>query len=139
MTSFARWPTWQATRPLSRWSTRSRCRRRHPPPPPLPPLTDTVNGSGFGRNLYVLASVNGAGASSAPTPATGPIYTVTVNPSRAPVLYKVTAAGDGAYIVAWALDGSPDVAGDFIYRAPAPADLADLRWFGADQQPPSDR
>ena len=42
-------------------------------PPPLPPLTDTVNGSGFGRNLYALLTVNGAGASSAPTPSTGPI------------------------------------------------------------------
>ena len=109
------------------------------PPPPLPGLTDTVNGSGFGRNLYVLASVNGAGAGSAPTPATGPIYTATVNPSRAPVLYKVAPQpGTGAYIVAWALDGSPDIAGYLVYRAPDPGSLADLRWFGDDQQFPSD-
>ncbi|HEX4091749.1 MAG TPA: hypothetical protein VHZ33_23795 [Trebonia sp.] len=107
---------------------------------PAPPaLTDTVNGSGFGRHLYVLASVNEAGSVSAPTPATGPIYTATVNPSRAPVLYKVAPQpGTGAYIVAWALDGSPDVAGYLVYRAPDPAGLADLRWFGADQQLPSD-
>jgi hypothetical protein len=113
-----------------------------PPPapaPPLPPLTDTVNGSGFGRNLYLLTSVNGAGASSAPTSSTGPIYTQTVNPSRAPVLYKVTPQpGTAAYIVAWSLDGSPDIAGYLIYRAAGPGGLADPRWFGDNQQLPSD-
>jgi hypothetical protein len=110
-----------------------------PPPAPLPPLTDTVDGSGFGRNLYTLTSVNGAGASSAPTPSTGPIYTRTVNPSRAPVLYKVMPQpGTGAYIVAWGLDGSPDIAGYLIYRAPDPGDLTDLRWFGPSLVHPSD-
>ena len=110
-----------------------------PPPPPLPPLTDTVNGSGFGRNLYTLLTVNGAGARSAPTPSTGPIYTRTVNPSRAPVLYKVTSQpATGAFIVAWALDASPDIAGYLIYRAPDPAELTDLRWFGLDPTHPSD-
>ncbi len=109
------------------------------PPPPLPPLTDTVNGSGFGRNLYILTTVNGAGAGSAPTSSAGPIYTATVNPSRAPVLYKVVPQPvTGAYIVAWALDGSPDIAGYLVYRAPDPSGLTDLRWFGANQQYPSD-
>ena len=65
-----------------------------PPPQPVPPLplTDTVNGNGFGRNLYGLRSVNAAGTRSSRTPSVGPIYTRTVRPSRAPVLYKVTAA-----------------------------------------------
>jgi hypothetical protein len=105
----------------------------------LPPLTDTVNGSGFGRNLYTLLTVNGAGARSAPTPSTGPIYTRTVNPSRPPVLYKVTQQpATGAFIVAWALDASPDIAGYLIYRAPDPSQLIDLRWFGLDPTHPSD-
>jgi hypothetical protein len=112
-----------------------------PPAPPLPapPLTDIVNGNGFGRNLYGLRSVNKAGARSARTPSVGPIYTRTVRPSRAPVLYKVTAApGTGAFILAWALDGSPDVAGYLVYRATDPSDLADLRWFGPDPVHPAD-
>jgi hypothetical protein len=110
-----------------------------PAPPPLPPLSDTVNGSGFGRNLYALLTVNGAGGRSAPTPSTGPIYTRTVNPSRPPVLYKVTPQpATGALIVAWALDGSPDIAGYLIYRAPDPSELTDLRWFGLDPTHPSD-
>ena len=108
-------------------------------PPPLPPLTDTVNGSGFGRNLYALLTVNGAGGGSAPTPSTGPIYTRTVNPSRAPVLYRVALQpATGAFIVAWALDASSDIAGYLIYRAPDPSELTDLRWFGLDPTHPSD-
>jgi hypothetical protein len=103
------------------------------------PLTDTVNGNGFGRNLYGLRSVNQAGAGSSRTPSVGPIYTRTVRPSRAPVLYKVTAApATGAFILAWALDASPDVAGYLVYRAADPADLADLRWFGPDPAHPAD-
>jgi hypothetical protein len=44
----------------------------------------------------------------------------------------------GAFIVAWALDGSPDVAGYLVYRATDPSDLADLRWFGSDLVHPAD-
>jgi hypothetical protein len=103
------------------------------------PLTDVVNGNGFGRNLYGLRSVNIAGARSSRTPSVGPIYTRTVRPSRAPVLYKVTAQPTtGAFILAWALDASPDVAGYLVYRATDPSDLADLRWFGPDPVHPAD-
>ena len=108
-------------------------------PPPSPPLTDVVSGNGFGRNLYGLRSVNTAGARSSRTPSVGPIYTRTVRPSRAPVLYKVTVQpATGAFILAWALDASPDVAGYLVYRAADPADLADLRWFGPDRVHPAD-
>lgn len=110
-----------------------------PVQPPTSPLTDTVNGNGFGRNLYGLRSVNAAGARSDRTPSVGPIYTRTVRPSRAPVLYKVTAQPvTGAFILAWALDGSPDVAGYLVYRATDPSDLSDLRWFGPDPVHPAD-
>jgi hypothetical protein len=109
-----------------------------PVQPGGPPLTDTVNGNGFGRNLYGLRSVNQAGTPSTRTPSVGPIYTRTVQPSRAPVLYKVTAQPTtGAFIVAWALDGSPDVAGYLVYRATVASDLADLRWFGPDPVHPA--
>jgi hypothetical protein len=40
--------------------------------------------------------------------------------------------------LAWALDGSPDVAGYLVYRATDPSDLADLRWFGPDPVHPAD-
>ncbi len=112
-----------------------------PPPQPVPPLplTDTVNGNGFGRNLYGLRSVNAAGSRSSRTPSVGPIYTRTVRPSRAPVLYKVTAAPTpGTFILAWALDASPDIAGYLVYRATDPADLVDLRWFGPKPEYPAD-
>jgi hypothetical protein len=110
-----------------------------PAAPSGSPLADTVNGNGFGRNLYGLRSVNQAGARSTRTASVGPIYTRTVRPSRAPVLYKVTAApATGAFILAWALDASPDVAGYLVYRAGDPADLADLRWFGPDPVHPAD-
>ena len=110
-----------------------------PAPPSPSPLTDTVKGNGFGRNLYGLRSVNAAGSRSSRTPSVGPIYTRTVVPSRAPVLYRVTAQPTtGAFIVAWALDASPDVAGYFVSRAADPSDLADLRWFGPDPVHPAD-
>ena len=87
-----------------------------PAAPSPSPLTDTVKGNGFGRNLYGLRSVNAAGSRSSRTPSVGPIYTRTVVPSRAPVLYRVTAQPTtGAFIVAWALDASPDVAGYLVY------------------------
>jgi hypothetical protein len=110
-----------------------------PAAPSGTPLADAVNGNGFGRNLYGLRSVNAAGARSGRTPSVGPIYTRTVRPSRAPVLYKVTAQpATGAFILAWALDGSPDIAGYLVYRAADPADLGDLRWFGPDPVHPAD-
>jgi hypothetical protein len=106
---------------------------------PSPPLLDTVNGNGFGRNLYALLAINSAGSNSSPTPSVGPIYTRTVRPSRAPVLYKVTPQpATGAQIVAWALDGSPDIAGYLVYRSSDPEELRDLRWFGPDPVHPSD-
>lgn len=110
-----------------------------PVKPPAPPLTDTVNGNGFGRNLYGLRSVNAAGAISSRTLSVGPIYTRIVRPSRAPVLYKVTVQPTtGALILAWALDGSPDAAGYLVYRATDPSGLVDLRWFGPDPVHPAD-
>jgi hypothetical protein len=110
-----------------------------PATPSATPLADTVNGNGFGRNLYGLRSVNTAGARSSRTLSVGPVYTRTVRPSRAPVLYRVTVQpATGAFILAWALDASPDVAGYLVYRAADPADLADLRWFGPDPVHPAD-
>jgi len=88
------------------------------------PLTDVVNGNGFGRNLYGLRSVNIAGARSSRTPSVGPIYTRTVRPSRHRPLQGDSSANDGAFILAWALDASPDVAGYLVYRATDPSDLA---------------
>ena len=110
-----------------------------PATPSSLPLTDAVNGNGFGRNLYGLRSVNAAGTRSGRTQSVGPVYTRTVRPSRAPVLYKVTAQPKtGAFILAWALDASPDVAGYLVYRGTEASDLADLRWFGPDPVHPAD-
>jgi hypothetical protein len=67
----------------------------------------------------------------------GPIYTRTVRPSRAPVLYKVAPQpGTGAFIVAWALDASPDIAGYLVYRAASAEELVDVRWWGPDPERP---
>jgi hypothetical protein len=110
-----------------------------PAAPSNTPLSDVVNGNGFGRNMYGLRSVNAAGARSGRTASVGPIYTRTVRPSRAPVLYKVTAQPKtGAFILAWALDASPDVAGYLVYRGTDVSDLVDLRWFGPDPVHPTD-
>jgi hypothetical protein len=109
----------------------------NPLEPSASPLSDKVNGNGFGRNLYQLCSINGAGSRSAPTQSVGPIYTRTVRPLRAPVLYKVTPQpATGAFIVAWALDASPDIAGYLVYRLQDPDEALDLRWFGADPEHP---
>jgi hypothetical protein len=100
-------------------------------------LTDTVNGTGYGRTLYALSAVNLAGSVSVRTGAAGPVYTRAVRASRAPVLYRVQPALD-SLIVAWALDDNPDVAGYLVYRADDPAALADLRWWGPDPTHPAD-
>lgn len=109
-------------------------------PAPLPPGTvpaDTVNGAGYGRNLYKLAAVNPAGSVSARSGAAGPVYTQPVRPSRPPVLYRVQPA-PGAFVVAWVIDDNPDVAGYLVYRAASPDDLADLRYWGPDPAHPLD-
>jgi hypothetical protein len=104
-------------------------------------IVDTVDGSGYGRTVYRLSSVNQAGSVSAsPTNTIGPWYTTIVTPPRPPVLYKLQPT-ETALIVAWALDASPDVAAYMVYRAPTLGALADLRYFGADPthpSPPSD-
>ncbi len=100
-------------------------------------IVDTVDGSGYGRTVYRLASVNQAGSMSAsPTNTIGPWYTTIVTPPRPPVLYKLQPT-ETAIIVAWALDASPDVAAYIVYRAATVQDLADLRYFGADPTHPS--
>jgi hypothetical protein len=109
---------------------------------PLPPnsaVLDTVNGSGYSRNLYKLSGVNQSGSTSGQTGSVGPVYTRIVNPPRAPVLYKVQSAS-GALVVAWALTESTDIAGYLVYRAADPTGLSDLRYFGPDPthpQPPA--
>lgn len=109
----------------------------NPIEPSASPLTDEVNGNGFGCNLYQLCAVNGANSRGAPTQSFGPIYTRTVRPSRAPVLYKVTPQpSTGAFIVAWALDASPDISGYLVYRVQDSEEPPDLRWFGPDPEHP---
>ena len=105
------------------------------PPSPPQPIRDTVDGTGYGRNLYKLAAVNLAGSLSDDTGSVGPVYTRIVTPPRPPVLYKVQAA-PAAIIVAWALDTNPDVAAYIVYRGASPAALADLRYFGPDPAHP---
>lgn len=103
-------------------------------------IIDTVNGNGYGRTVYRLAAVNQAGSFSSTTNSIGPWYTTIVTPPRPPVLYKLQPT-ESALIVAWALDTNPDVAAYAVYRGTSMADLADLRYFGADPahpSPPSD-
>jgi hypothetical protein len=100
------------------------------------PVSDTVDGSGYGRTVYRLAAVNQAGSFSSTTNSIGPYYTRIVTPPRPPVLYKLQPT-ESAIIAAWALDTNPDVAAYFVYRAPSVSDLADLRYFGADETHPS--
>ena len=101
-----------------------------------PPIHDSVDGTGFARNLYKLAAVNQAGSLSDDTGSVGPYYTRIVTPPRAPVLYKVQSAS-AAIVVAWALDTNPDVAAYIVYRASDPSALADLRFFGQDPTLPA--
>ncbi len=101
-----------------------------------PPIHDSVDGTGYARNLYKLAAVNQAGSLSDDTGSVGPYYTRIVTPPRPPVLYKVQSAS-AAIIVAWALDTNPDVAAYMVYRAADPSALADLRFFGQDPTHPA--
>jgi hypothetical protein len=101
-----------------------------------PPIHDTVDGTGYARNLYKLAAVNQAGSVSGDTGSVGPYYTRIVSPPRPPVLYKVQSAS-AAIVVAWALDTNPDVAAYMIYRSADFSALADLRFFGQDPTHPA--
>lgn len=108
-------------------------------PQPIAPasaISDTVDGTGYGRTVYRLAAVNQAGSFSSTTSSIGPYYTRIVTPPRPPVLYKLQPT-ETAIIVAWALDTNPDVAAYFIYRAASVRDLDDLRYFGADWTHPA--
>jgi hypothetical protein len=99
-------------------------------------ISDTVDGTGYGRTLYRLAAVNAAGSLSATTGSIGPYYVQIVTPPRPPVLYKLQAT-ESAIVVAWALDTNPDVAAYLVYRAATLDALADLRYFGADWTHPA--
>ena len=99
-------------------------------------ISDSVDGTGYGRTIYRLAAVNQAGSFSSNTNSTGPYYTKIVTAPRPPVLYKLQPT-ESAIIVAWALDTNPDVAAYIIYRATSVSDLVDLRFFGADPAHPS--
>ena len=110
--------------------------RVNPSPIPSSPIHDSVDGTGYGRNLYKLAAVNQAGSQSGDTGSVGPVYTRIVAPPRPPVLYKVQSAS-AAIVVAWGLDSNPDVAAYLVYRASNPAALADLRYFGQDPSHPA--
>jgi hypothetical protein len=109
-------------------------------PTPLPPgdaVSDTVDGTGYGRTVYRLAAVNSAGSTSGVTGAIGPYYTQIVSPPRPPVLYKVQPL-EASIIVAWSLDTDPNVAAYFVYRGSDARALSDLRYFGPDPANPSD-
>jgi hypothetical protein len=104
--------------------------------PPGTPLTDTVDGTGFGRSLYKLVAVNGAGTRGANTGSIGPYYTRAATPSSPPILASVVAA-TGSVVPKWVLDDDPNVAGYLLYRATDPSQLADVRYFGTDPAHPS--
>ena len=105
------------------------------PVSPKSAISDAVDGTGFGRNLYKLAAVNASGSVSHVTGSIGPYYTRIVTPPRPPVFYKLQAT-QSAIIAAWALDNSPDVAAYIVYRASTAAALTDLRYFGPDPTHP---
>ena len=70
-------------------------------------------------------------------PSVGPIYTRTVRACAGRRGGQGDrSAHDGAFVLAWALDGSSDVAGYLVYRANDPSDLVDLRWFGTKPEYP---
>jgi hypothetical protein len=109
-------------------------------PTPLPPgtaVSDTVDGTGYGRTVYRLAAVNAAGSISGVTGAIGPYYTQIVAPPRPPVLYKLQPL-ETSIIVAWSLDTDPNVAAYLVYRGSDAQALSDLRYFGPDPANPSD-
>ncbi len=99
-------------------------------------ISDTVDGTGYGRTLYRLSAVNAAGSLSSTTGSIGPYYIQIVTPPRPPVLYKLQAT-ESAIVVAWALDTNPDVAAYLVYRAATLDALADLRYFGVDWTHPA--
>lgn len=107
---------------------------------PLPadgtPISDTVDGTGYGRTVYTLAAANNAGSQSGVTNSIGPYYTRIVTSPRPPVLYKLQPT-EGAIVIAWALDSNPDVAAYSVYRVASIDGLADLRYFGPDPSHPS--
>lgn len=103
---------------------------------PGTPIVDTVDGTGFGRSLYKLVAVNGAGTRGANTGSIGPYYTRAATPSLPPILASVVAQAR-AVVPKWVLDDDPNVAGYLLYRATDPAQLADVRYFGADRSHPS--
>jgi hypothetical protein len=100
------------------------------------PISDSVDGTGYGRTSYRLAAVNQAGSFSTTTGSIGPYYTQVRTPPRPPVLFKLQPTETGIVVV-WALDANPDVAAYMVYRAAAVGDLADLRYFGADPTHPA--
>ena len=100
-------------------------------------FTDSVLGTGYGRNLYRLWTTSNSGVQSQQsTGSAGPWYIRIVTPPRPAVLYKVQPT-DSSILVAWSLDANPDVAAYLVYRAASAADLADLRFFGADWTHPA--
>lgn len=109
-----------------------------PIPPENTPLQDTVDGTGFGRNVYKLAAVNASGSTGQPSHVVGPYYTRIITPSRPPVLSKITPQ-DSNLALTWSLDNSPDNGAYLVYRTDDPKQLnvdgtqfADLRYFGDD-------
>lgn len=98
-------------------------------------IRDTVDGNGFGRNLYKVASVNSAGSQSPLSGAIGPYYTQVVARPKPPVIYRVLPKA-GALKVEWMLDANPDVAAYLVYRGATIDELKDLRYFGADPAHP---
>jgi hypothetical protein len=94
------------------------------------PMSDSVNGTGYGRNVYRMGAVNAAGSAGDFSDTIGPYYTRVVTPPRPPVLYKLQPT-ENSIVVAWALDTNPDVAAYLVYRAPSVDQLSDLRYFGS--------
>ena len=109
---------------------RRRCRRS--------PTPSTATASA--ATCTACAASTRAGARSARTPSVGPIYTRTVRPSRAPVLYKVTAAaGDGGvHPRLGARRAAPTSPATSSTARPTRPISTDLRWFGSDTVHPAD-